>query len=273
MQIVTIEQPIRDLIDQLHNSGFRVRAWWVPGVAEDHTNLYDEHSNWFYTKAIPSWGSSDETGDWYLNPTRSDVRAWNRNIVERLVGYGFDGFKLDDIYEIISDDPAMHREYSELISDIYTRARGLRSDFAVNICNCGIAQNFFQFRGQNQLITSDPINAKQMRLRGKYLHALNVGNAAILGDHIELTQGDIGPDDLQEASFYRRVTDADFASVVALGMVLQTKFTLDPGDRYRIWFQLYREHKLYEANWVNLPYFAWHEIEPGESLATVVNVI
>ena len=55
--------------------------------------------------------------------------------------------------------------------------------------------------------------------------------------------------------------EARIKASVALGMVLQTKFTRDPGERYRKWFRLYREYEMYDMEWVNIPYYAWAPVE------------
>ena len=87
------------------------------------------------------------------------------------------------------------------------------------------------------------MGSQQFRRRAKYLHALNVNKAAILGDHVELTAGDVGPDDLDQPGFYDQV---DFASVVPLGMVLETKFRQDPGRLYRKWFEIYNRYQFFK---------------------------
>lgn len=242
------EADFSKLIRDIHNEGFRVRLWWVPGVAERNTKLRKRHLDWFLNKVEAPTG---DTGDYYLDPTNPEVQEWHDALVKRLVGYGVDGFKQDDIYHISTNDPKTHKAYADLINGTLKTAQSLKPDFVVNSCNCGVCQNFYQFPGQNQIITSDPVGSKQFRLRAKYLHALNVNGAAILGDHIELTQGDVGPKELKKRKFYESV---DFASVVPLGMVLQTKFRRDPGDLYRKWFKIYNQYKFYEMQWVNVPY-------------------
>ena len=259
--VIGTEQNLIDLINELHSKSFKVRLWWTPGVAEKDTQLYNDHPDWFYSKVTPSWGNSDDTGDWYLNPSLEEVRTWNRDIVQRFIGYGADGFKQDDVYEISSDSIDIHREYSALFQDIFTMATSMKTDFVINTCNCGLAQNIFDFPGENQIITSDPVGPLQFRRRAKYLHALNINGAAILGDHIELAEGDVGGDEISESSWYERISDADFASTVALGMVLETKFRVDPGERYRKWFALYSQYKFYQMEWVNIPYFPWNPVE------------
>ncbi len=259
--VIGTESDLIDLIETFHDEGFKVKVWWTPGVAESGTNLFASHPDWFYSKVTPSWGNSKDTGDWYLDPSLEEVRQWNINIVKRFMSYGVDGFKQDDVYEIISDDPDIHLQYSALFKDIYTMAASINPDFVINTCNCGIAQNFHHFPGENQLITSDPVGPLQFRRRAKYLHGLNINGAAVLGDHIELVEGDVGSDEIRNPAFYDKISDADFASVVALGMVLETKFTQDPGDRYRKWFALYSDYRFYDMEWINTSFFSWKPVE------------
>ena len=259
--VVGTETDFINLIKTLHDEGFKIKIWWTPGVAEKGTQLFDDHPDWFYSKVVPSWGNPKDTGDWYLDPSLKEVREWNIDIVKRFIGYGVDGFKQDDVYEIVSDDPEIHRQYSALFKDIYITATGIKSDFVINTCNCGVAQNFHDFQGENQLITSDPVGPVQFRRRAKYLHALNINGAAILGDHIELVEGDVGSEEISNPAFYNKISDSDFASVVALGMVLETKFTMDPGDSYRKWFALYSDYRFYEMEWVNIALLPWETVE------------
>lgn len=246
-QIIGSEKDWIELIRRLHQEGFRVRLWWSPGVAEKSSRLWKTHPDWFAGDVVSSTG---DTADVYLKPGRADVRDWNRALVRRFAGYGVDGFKQDDIYHMLSTRSADRANYANLINSNLATARAINPDFAINSCNCGLAQNFYLLPGQNQLITSDPVGSRQFRHRAKYLHALNVNGAAILGDHIELTRGDIDPSDMDEPGFYDGV---DFTSVVPLGMVLQTRLRKDPGKHYQRWFDIYRKYRFYRMQWVNLP--------------------
>jgi len=251
--VIGDDQALRSLISTLQQDGFRVRLWWVPGVAELGTELAEEHPEWLLDPVVSSTG---DTQDIYLDPRLPAVRAWNQNLVERLLGYGADGFKQDDVYQILSDDPEAHRAYAALFQDILETAQALKPDFAINTCNCGLGQNVYHFPGENQLITSDPVGSRQFRIRAKVYRALNLGGAALLGDHVELTQGDVSPEDLRTPGFYDTV---DFASVVPLGLVLQTKLHADPGAHYRTWFTLYRDRQFPFMEWVNIPYYGGME--------------
>jgi hypothetical protein len=245
--VIGTEQSFVDFIDVLHQEGFRVKLWWVPGVAEKETSLHNNHPDWFYAEVVSPTG---DTADWYLDPTKSEVINWNYHLIQRLLSYGVDGFKQDDIYHIITDDPAYQKAYASFINRNYEITTASKSDFVINTCNCGLAQNFYHMPGQNQIITSDPVGSKQFRHRAKYLHALNVGGAAILADHVELTKGDVGLEELDEPGFYNSV---DFASLVPLGMVYETKFRSDPGILYRKWLDIYNTYQFFKMEWVNIP--------------------
>jgi len=245
--IIGTEQDFINLIDSLHSLGFKVRIWWVPGVAEQGTDLHDNHPDWFTDSVICSTG---ETGDYYLNPTNPAVVTWNTNLIQRFLSYGVDGFKQDDIYNYINHDSSYQKAYSALINSNLSIAQSIKPDFAINTCNCGLCQNLFHLNGQNAIITSDPVGSHQFKHRAKYLHALNVDGAAILGDHVELTRGDVSPADMDVPGFYDSV---DFASIVPLGMVLQTKFKKHPSALYQKWFNIYNTYKFYKMQWVNIP--------------------
>ena len=245
--VIGTEQDFTDFIDSLHKEGFRVKIWWVPGVAEKGTDLHNTHPDWFYEAVI---SPTRDTADWYMDPTKTEVADWNYKLIQKFLTYGVDGFKQDDIYHIVSDDPSYHQSYATLINSNYDITTATNPDFVINTCNCGLAQNFYHMAGQNQIITSDPVGSKQFRHRAKYLHALNVNGAAILADHVELTKGDVGPDELDEPGFYNSV---DFSSIVPLGMIYETKFRSNPGVLYRKWLDIYNTYQFYKMEWVNIP--------------------
>lgn len=245
--IIGTEQDLANFIDELHQQRFRVRLWWTPGVAESSSQLRKVYPDWFAEHVISSTGDTD---DIFLNPDLHQVKAWHKALVNRLISYGVDGFKQDDVYHYRSSSAQAHIDYANLINANLTFAQSIKKDFAINTCNCGLAQNFYLLAGQNQIITSDPVGSRQFRHRAKYLHALNVNGAAILADHIELTRGDIDPETMDEKGFYDSV---DFSSVVPLGMVLQTKFRHPPGAHYQRWFKIFSDYQFYKMRWINIP--------------------
>lgn len=245
------EEEFKELIDYLHDEGFKVRVWWVPGVSEKWTDFHKNHKNLF-TKEVIS--STQDTSDYYIQPDDEDTIKWNKNVVERFLSYGVDGFKQDDIYDYSSNNPDENKAYANLINNNFTLATSYKKDFVINTCNCWVAQNFYQISWQNQLITSDPVWSKQFRIRAKYLHALNINWAAILWDHVELTKWDVNSDELDEDWFYDSV---DFTSIVPLWLVLETKFKEHPWDLYKKWFWIYNKYKFYSMDWINIPLYQW----------------
>eukprot|EP00123_Amoebidium_parasiticum_P015350 comp22921_c0_seq2/m.36278 comp22921_c0_seq2/g.36278 ORF comp22921_c0_seq2/g.36278 comp22921_c0_seq2/m.36278 type:complete len:293 (-) comp22921_c0_seq2:892-1770(-) len=210
--------------------------------------------------------STGDTGDVYLDARREDVKQYTRKVVERFIStYGADGFKQDDVYQMRGNDQSLQAAYNQLFRDILTTARTFKSDAVINTCNCGITQNFYDMPGQNQVITSDPLGAKQYRLRAKYLKAISLETTAVLGDHIELMdENDPGPSDLSQANYYKIFGDYEFASMIALGLVPETKFNRDPRkdtDKYKFWFNLYNKYQFGRMQWLNVPYFPWAAFE------------
>lgn len=73
-----------------------------------------------------------------------------------------------------------------------------------------------------------------------------------------------GPAILGNPAYYQRFSDYDFASVIALGLVPETKFTVDPrptNSRYTYWFGLYLKYKFSRMTWLNVPYGDWNRWE------------
>lgn len=253
--IIGTDTDMTAFVDKLHQEGFRVKLWWSPGITEDKTKLKKTHPDWLLNKTRLSWATAEESGEYYLNPENKDVIAFHKSLLDRFIGYGADGFKQDDIYQLFHKNKDYIIAYNDLINSDLSYCAVKKNDFVVNTCNCGLTQNFYDFPGQNQLITSDPVGASQVRLRGKYLMALNVNGSAVLGDHVELTQEDSAYDIMRTREFYDAISDADFASSIALGMVYQTKFSIDPGTRYKKWVDIYNKYRFYKMKWVNVPFY------------------
>ncbi len=136
-EAIGTEQDLKELIADLHAEGLRARLWWVGGVAETSTRLHRDHADWFYSKVTPSWADPGDTGDWSLDPTYSAVREWNKGIVRRFIGYGADGFKIDDVYEIDEDDDL--ESYHSGSSHLWPRDRSSTRSYpvrsAASICS------------------------------------------------------------------------------------------------------------------------------------------
>ena len=117
----------------------------------------------------------------------------------------------------------------------------INPEAVLELCPCGTAYSFFNFRSFNQAPASDPESSWQVRHKGKTLKALMGPSAAFAGDHVELSTG-----------------GGDFASTVGVGGIVSTKFTWprDPKPKdsflltaarepiWRKWIALYNERLL-----------------------------
>jgi alpha-galactosidase len=112
----------------------------------------------------------------------------------------------------------------------------------------------------DQAVTADPVGSVQVRRRIKMYKALLGPNAAIYGDHVELSRiTGANTDNEQDVG-------DDFASTLGTGGVLGTKFTwpdygpklknvyLNPGkeEHWKKWIALYNEKMLSKGNFLDL---------------------
>lgn len=265
------DNSVRNLTDTLHANGFEVRLWWEPGIVEQdselatNTNLLCKHANGTPIRTIVPTGS--ET-DYYLNPVLPEVIEYHRNMTNKIfVDWGFDGVKQDMVFSmptcyINGTATDSVKEHANIFREIYTIARNHSSKAQVELCNCGVPQNFYVLPYNNLLITSDPIGSLQVRRHTKLLKAIAGPRAPVLGDHVELTRIINQAEDLRSG-------DPDFASVVGTGGILQTRFTtnntnanqsiienwlLTEGNEqlYRTWFRIYNKTMLCKEEYLNL---------------------
>lgn len=123
--------------------------------------------------------------------------------------------------------------------------------------SCGTVQDFWQAAWIDQQVSSDPVNAFQVRKRIKVFKALMGPDVAAYADHVELTAVDT-TDDWKEIG-------RDFATAVGTGAVVGTKFTwpttwerLDvlltakEEVRWTKLINLYREKMLSKGQYLNL---------------------
>jgi alpha-galactosidase len=97
----------------------------------------------------------------------------------------------------------------------------------------------------DQAVTADPVGSVQVRRRIKMYKALLGPNAAVYGDHVELTRINFGHGDEQDLG-------RDFAATLGTGGVLGTKFTWpDYGPKFKN-VQLAPEKEAYWKKWTSL---------------------
>jgi alpha-galactosidase len=127
-------------------------------------------------------------------------------------------------------------------------------------CPCGTPPSLAWLPYIDQAVTADPVGARQVRLRTKMYKALLGPEAAVYGDHVELTEMELS-NTLHEVDKGR-----DFASEVGVGAVVGTKFTWpDYGPKFKIveltpekeqhwkkWIDIYNSKMLSQGEFLNL---------------------
>jgi alpha-galactosidase len=234
---------IRGLVRDYHRAGLRLQLWWVPLVAEDGQKGYDSHT-YRVSKVVrdhPDWLILDPKGRHArtrrglaaLCPALPEVQRYYKELTERFISdWDFDGSKLDESYTAPRCfNPAHHhaspddsvRAVGEIYRIIRDTTRALKPLGVTQICSCGTTPNIAWLGDMDQAVTADPVGSVQVRHRIKILKALLGPEAAVYGDHVELTRVLIHKgveSDLGE----------DFASTVGVGGVVGTKFVWPQAD-------------------------------------------
>ncbi len=297
------ENGFEAFIDSIHSYGLKVRLWWSPFAAQDssysathypkrmqeygfniQSKLALEHPNWFIldkdgNRARVSWWNS-----YLLCPALPAVRHYFEGFVRKaILKWKIDGFKLDgqDQNMVPECFNKAHHHKSPFASvravplffkDIYDEATSLRKGFLVQLCPCGTNFSIYNLPYVNQTVASDPLDSRQVRLKGKTFRALYGSNTeAYSGDHVELTNRTWDPA-LQKFVPHGNV---DFASTLAVGGVPASKFTIS-GVRqpdttlallakqrryYEKWMSIYRREKLSQGQYLNLYDIAYYKPE------------
>jgi alpha-galactosidase len=143
---------------------------------------------------------------------------------------------------------------------IFETTRALKPDSVTQSCPCGTPPNLAWLPFLDQAVTADPVGAVQVRRRIKMYKALLGPEAAVYGDHVELSEMKRqGGDNWLEIG-------RDFASTIGPGGVVGTKFTwpdqgkklanvfLDPEKEahWKKWIGLYNTRKISRGTFHNL---------------------
>ena len=282
------EEEMKQLVREIHEQDLKAKIWWLP-TAVQGTDRPPEDKPWIQwdfeisdlARQHPEWLIKDKAGLfctdsrylWNLCPTVKEVQDFIRKTTEKFIrDWDFDGHKLDAYYVVppcfdpLHEHPYPGESFERLpgiIQIIYETTKEIKPEAVVEICNCGVPQDFYQSVWTDQPVTSDPINSVQVRRRVKSMKALWGKSAPVLADHIEFTDG-------------------DFASALGTGGVLSTRFTVQKGNEenllssekemtWRKYFMLYNEKMLSRADYLNLYDIAFdkpetHVICKGDTL-------
>jgi len=257
---------MQKMVQDFHQKGIKVQIWWLPLAVENGQGHYDglKYEVSDVVKQHPDWLVLDKNEKparmarnlATLCPAVPEVQAYYKRLTERFIkDWDFDGHKLDNIYSVpLCYNPKHHHKspmdsvyaMGDVYKIIFQTTRALKPDSVTQSCPCGTPPSLAWFRYLDQAVTADPVGSVQVRRRMKMYKALLGPNAAVYGDHVELTK-------ISFASHANeRDTGQDFASTLGTGGVLGTKFTWpDYGPKFKD-VQLTPEKEAHWKQWIGL---------------------
>jgi alpha-galactosidase len=276
------DDSLQKVVKAYHDAGIRITLWWIPIVVEDGngkdilnhrayqlSNVVKEHPDWLILdkNGKPARATADLGA---LCPAVPEVQQYYKHLTERFIrDWDFDGHKLDFSYTVPACYNPKHHHKSpndsvaavgEIYKIILDTTRALKPDSVTQACPCGTPPSLAWLPYIDQAVTADPVGARQVRLRTKMYKALLGPEAAVYGDHVELT-------DVQLRNTLSEVDKgSDFASEVGVGAVVGTKFTW-PGygphfktveltpqkeKHWKKWIDIYNEKMLSKGRFLGL---------------------
>ena len=271
---------IKQMVDDFHKNNMYAQIWWLPLGVEDGQGKYESHKYVVsqVVKDHPDWLILDKNGKHarmirdlaVLCPALPEVQAYHKQLTEKFIKeWGFDGHKLDNIYTVPACyNPKHHHKkptdstyaMGEVYKQIFETTRALKPESVTQSCPCGTTPSIAWLPYMDQAVTADPVGGIQVRRRIKWYKALLGPEAAVYGDHVELSEmRRAGKDGWEE---YGR----DFASTLGTGGVLGTKFTVpdsnpkfkkvaltpDKEEHWKKWIGLYNDKMLSRGEFRNL---------------------
>jgi alpha-galactosidase len=276
---------MKKIVDDFHRQGFLVQLWWQPIAVEDGHGKHALPKPMVEAKLVkehPEWLILDQNGRHSpmispvstvaaLCPALPEVQDYHRKLVEKFIrDWGFDGHKMDSVFSVpLCYNPAHHhrspdesvRAMAEVYKVIFQTTRALKPESVIQICPCGTTPNMAWLPFEDQPVTADPVGGFQVRRRIKMYKALLGPQAAVYGDHVELSEMRPAGKDYIE-------TGKDFASTVGTGGVIGTKFTwpddpprphfrrvvLTPEKEsiWKKWIGIYNAKRLSQGNFLDL---------------------
>jgi alpha-galactosidase len=235
---------IKKMVDEFHKQGIKAQIWWYPLTAENGTGKWESHKYVVsqVAKEHPDWLILDKNGKpakmfrdlAVMCPALPEVQEYHKKLAEKFIrDWGFDGHKLDNIYTVPACyNPKHHhkspedsiRAVADVYRAIYQTTRELKPDSVTQICPCGTAPNLAWLPYMDQAVTADPVGGVQVRRRVKMYKAVLGPEAAVYGDHVELSE--MSKDAKGQWTEHGR----DFSSTLGTGGVLGTKFTWPPNN-------------------------------------------
>ena len=283
---------LQQMVDKFHQEGFLVQLWWLVLGVEPGEGGYGPH-RYSASKVVrehPDWLILDSDGKpahmsrnlAALCPALPEVQDYYRQLTTRFIrDWGFDGHKLDVAFTVPRCfNPAHHhrspdesmKAMGKVFDVIFNTTRSLKRQSVTQICPCGTPPNLAFLTDMDQAVTADPVGARQVRERIKMYKALLGPQAAVYGDHVELSE-------MKRVGRSWVEVGQDFASTVGTGGVPGTKFTFpDYGPKFKLvfltpakeahwkkWTSLYNSMMLSQGEFLNL-YTTGYDIPEGYAI-------
>jgi alpha-galactosidase len=286
-------ESIKKMVDDLHRQGILVQIWWLPIGVEDGQGKYESHQ-YRVSKVIaehPDWLILDKDGKHArmtrrlaaLCPAIPQVREYHKRLTEKFIrDWGFDGHKLDNIFTVPACYNPKHNHKTpndsinamgEVYKVIFETTRALKPDSVTQSCPCGTTPNIAWLPYMDQAVTADPVGAVQVRRRIKMYKALLGPEAAVYGDHVELTE-------MKRVGGEWTEVGRDFASTIGAGGIVGTKFSWPDYDgkfkkvlltpenekHWKKWIDIYNTKMLSRGTFQNL-YTLGYDVPEGYAIA------
>jgi len=262
------DDSMQKVVKAYHDAGIHLTLWWIPLVVEDgHGRDILNHRKYQLSNVVkqhPDWLILDKDGKparatadlGALCPAVPEVQQFYKHLTEKFIhDWDFDGHKLDFSYTVPACYNPKHHHKSpndsiNAVGDVYKiileTTRALKPESVTQACPCGTPPSLAWLPYIDQAVTADPVGARQVRLRTKMYKALLGPQAAVYGDHVELTKV-VRRNTLSEVDKGR-----DFASEVGVGAVVGTKFTWpDYGPKLKI-VELTPEKEAHWKKWIDI---------------------
>jgi alpha-galactosidase len=284
---------IKKMVDDFHQQNMLVQIWWLPLGVEDGQGKYESHKYAMsqVVKDHPGWLILKKDGTHarmirdlaVLDPSLPEVQAYYKRLTEKFIrDWGFDGSKLDNIYTVPACyNPAHHHKspqesvnaMGEVYKVIFQTTRALKPNSVTQSCPCGTPPSLAWLPYMDQAVTADPVGAVQVRRRIKMYKALLGPEAAVYGDHVELSaMSRAGKDNWKEFG-------TDFASTIGTGGVVGTKFvwptpspkfepvalTQQKEEHWKKWIGIYNDKMLSKGTFRNL-YVYGYDLPEGYAI-------
>lgn len=137
---------LKPIVDKIHDKNMLAGIWLAPFAAEESSELFKNHKNWFLTdengkfiKAGCNWN-----GFYALDLTNVDARDYVKESLEYYLNLGFDFFKLDFVYAASIVVPKGYTR-SEWQTKTYTFLRSILRNKLILGCGANLFNSYNNF--------------------------------------------------------------------------------------------------------------------------------